>query len=67
MSTDPQTIVALLIVAVAAAWMVRRVFRWGRGSESGCGGCGSCPSNSAKESGSLVTLGDFRQSADSHR
>jgi len=44
---DAQTVIALLIVAASAAYLVRRWIRTLRGkSVSGChSGCGVCPHN----------------------
>jgi len=51
MTVDPQTLAALLCVAVAAGEVGRRAWKLTRtGGEAGCGsGCGSCPA--AKPSG----------------
>ena len=57
MTADPQTLIALLCVAAAAAEVGRRAWRLGTtGGERGCGsGCGSCPA--AKGGGpAVVTL-----------
>lgn len=46
MTFDRQNIVALLVVALAAAYVLRGLWRVWRsvrgGAESTCGGCGSC-------------------------
>lgn len=41
---DWQTIIALGIVALAAAHMLRGAMHWWRGDESAVGGCSGCPS-----------------------
>jgi hypothetical protein len=42
-----QNIIALLIVAVAVGYLVRRGWRYfaARKSAAGCGACGSCPTS----------------------
>lgn len=46
MSQQIQTILALGIVAVAATWLVARV--WAKRKNPGCGGDCACPSNDLK-------------------
>lgn len=52
-----QTLVVLLVVAVAAGVLIRRVWRTAAGRGGGCGSCGECPQE-PEESSSLVQLGD---------
>lgn len=55
-----QPIIAGLIVAVAAAWLVRRMYRTIKRGLSGTsvGSCGNCPKNvHAKQNPPLVQLG----------
>ena len=58
MSFDPQTLAALLCVAVAAAEVGRRAWKLTRtGGEAGCGsGCGSCPAAKTANGPAVVSL-----------
>jgi hypothetical protein len=46
MSTDFQTIAALVVVAIAVGWLVARAFAKRR--DPGCGGGCGCPSEKLK-------------------
>jgi hypothetical protein len=57
-----QDIVAILIVAVAAAFLVRRAWwRLARRSNGACGSCGGCRSSNTPESPALVTIIDVHR------
>jgi hypothetical protein len=52
-----QDIIAILIVVIAAAFLVRRTWqRAARGTGSACGSCSSCHSNRTLTSQPLVTI-----------
>lgn len=49
MTIDWQTVVALAVVALAAAEVVRRVAGTLRARRAGCGACGACPSGAERQ------------------
>ena len=55
MSFDWQELLAGGIVLIAAAYLIRTVWRMLRGSSTGCGSCGPCSSGGEKTT-TLVSL-----------
>ena len=55
---DAQTVIALLIVAACAAWLVRSTVQFFKGAntESSCGSCRTCPSSNGDQDSALVSL-----------
>ena len=45
MTVDWQTVVAIMVVSLAALTLLRRGWRWARGS--GANGCGTCPNKNS--------------------
>lgn len=51
MTSDFQTVAALVVVAIAAAWLALRLVA--RKKKSGCGGDCGCPTSELKSRGKL--------------
>jgi hypothetical protein len=66
-----QTVIAAAIVAVAAAWLARRVYLTIAAALGGnvdkLGSCGSCTRNRCKAAGPVVQLGISRPKSPSER
>jgi hypothetical protein len=61
---DWQTVSAIIIVIVAAAWLARRIWRTltsGLRGNRAVGSCGNCSKNPAAADKSVVTLGQLRR------
>lgn len=59
---DWQLVIALVCVAVAAGFLIRRGVRLVRNRSRGCGGgsCGGCPSGASSSEKAIVTLGSLK-------
>jgi len=51
-----QNLIVLAIVAIAACYLARVMWRSIALKKSGCGGCGTCPSNTAAKEPHLVGI-----------
>ena len=59
---DWQLVIALVCVAIAAGFLIRRGVRLVRNRSRGCGGgaCGGCPSGASNSEKPIVALGPFK-------